>query len=357
MAKIKICLDAGHYGKYNVSPAIPEYYESERMWILQLLLKKRLEEYGIEVITTRTDQKTDMPLTQRGRMSADCDLFISMHSNATVGYVMNESVDYSVAIVGLNGTADAIGAKLAAVVARTMGLTQASRIAKRYYDEQNKNLDYYGVIRGATEVGTPAMILEHSFHTNTRIVRWLLEDQNLDKLAQAEAEVIAEYFGILPEEIPTTIEKLDGTLKVIYSGADGVNVHNTPDFEEASVNYNYGPVGPATTNGSEFTVTGLATLGDGSKMYQLLSGLFITAAEKYVEFTPAKVKEPFAPWPAKITGADALNVRETPNGKVIKAIHSVIVIGEEPDSDGDLWYKVRLGDGTVGYIWPEYLSR
>lgn len=45
MAK-KICLDAGHYGQYNRSPAIPEYYESEMNWKLHLLLKKELEKYG-----------------------------------------------------------------------------------------------------------------------------------------------------------------------------------------------------------------------------------------------------------------------------------------------------------------------
>ena len=60
MAKIKICLDAGHYGKYNQSPVIPEYYESDMTWKLHLKLKKYLEEYGIEVITTRTKQKEDM---------------------------------------------------------------------------------------------------------------------------------------------------------------------------------------------------------------------------------------------------------------------------------------------------------
>lgn len=354
----KICLDAGHYGKINVCPAIPEYYESERMWDLHLMLKQRLEEYGFEVITTRPDQKADMARTQRGMLSKGCDLFVSLHSNATAGYRMDETVDYTVAIVQLNGSADAIGEQLAAVVGKTMGVTQGSRIAKRYYDEANKEMDYYAVLRGAAAVGTPGMILEHSFHTNSRIVRWLLDDRNLDKLAQAEARTIAEYFDVLPKEIPTTIEPLAGSLVVTYTGTDGVEVHNTPDFESASINHNYGPVGPATTNGSEFTVTGLATLGDGSKMYQLLSGLYITAADKYVQFTPAAtapVEETYEPWPAMIVDADGLNVRRTPNGEIIKVIHSVTVIGQEPDSDGDLWYKVKLGDGTVGYVWPPYL--
>lgn len=350
----KICLDAGHYGKINVCPAIPEYYESERMWDLHLLLKKKLEAYGFEVITTRTDQAADIALTQRGRTAAGCNLFISIHSNATAGYQMNDAVDYVVAIAQLNGSADAIGEKLAAVVEKTMGVMQGSRVSHRYYDEKRKDEDYYGVLRGSAEVGTPGILLEHSFHTNTRIVRWLLDDQNLEKLAQAEADLIAEYFGILPEAIPTTIEKLDGSLKVIHTGADGVNVHNTPDFEEASVNYNYGPVGPATAHGSEFTVTGLATLGDGSTMYRLLSGLYITTAEKYVEFTLAE--KPYEPWVAKVVNAEALNVRETPNGEVIDQLQAVVVIGEEPDSDGDVWYKVRSG-GLTGYVWPEYVRK
>jgi N-acetylmuramoyl-L-alanine amidase len=55
MAKIKICLDAGHYGKYNRSPAVKEYYESDMNWKLHNMLKKYLEEYGFEVIQTRAN--------------------------------------------------------------------------------------------------------------------------------------------------------------------------------------------------------------------------------------------------------------------------------------------------------------
>jgi len=353
--KRRICLDAGHYGKKNVCPAIPEYYESARMWSLHLLLKQHLEAYGLEVIITREDQNEDKALTQRGKMAAGCDLFVSLHSNATANYQMNEAVDYVVAIVALNGSTDEIGEKLAAVVAQTMGVTQRSRISKRYYDDQNKELDYYGVIRGAVSVGVPAMILEHSFHTNTRIVQWLLDDENLDKLAQAEARQIADHLGIYTQEPLITIEKLEGYLKVIYAGADGVNVHNTPDFEEISVNNEYGPVGPTTMNGSEFSVTGIVTLGDGSQMYRLLSGLFITAAEKYVEFNPTNENEAYIPWALKVVNTEVLNVRETPNGRVIGELQAVTVIGEEPDSDGDVWYKVHSGD-LVGYVWPEYVS-
>ena len=55
----KICLDAGHYGKYNRSPIVPEYYESERMWKLTELLAAALTKRGVTVVKTRT--KNDRP--------------------------------------------------------------------------------------------------------------------------------------------------------------------------------------------------------------------------------------------------------------------------------------------------------
>ena len=51
-------------------------------------------------------------------------------------------------------------------------------------------------VRGATSVGTPAILLEHSYHTNLRATNWLLSDTNLQRLADAEAAVIAAYFGL-----------------------------------------------------------------------------------------------------------------------------------------------------------------
>ena len=40
---VKVCLDAGHYGKYNRSPAVSSYYESDMTWKLHNYLKKELE--------------------------------------------------------------------------------------------------------------------------------------------------------------------------------------------------------------------------------------------------------------------------------------------------------------------------
>ena len=193
-----VCLDAGHYGKYNRSPAVPEYYESEMNWKLHLMLKAELEKYGIKVITTRADKDKDLGLTARGNASKDCDILLSIHSNA-VGSGVNESIDYPVVYVPINGSGNELGKKLAECIESVMGTTQKGRAESR---KGSGNWDYYSVIYGAVAVGTPGLILEHSFHTNTKMTKWLMVDSNLDKLAKAEAKVVAEWFGMAEVKTP-----------------------------------------------------------------------------------------------------------------------------------------------------------
>lgn len=193
MSKIKICLDAGHVGsKYNQSPVVKTYYESAMVWKLHLKLKAELETRGFEVITTRADIDTDLGVYERGAASKGCNVFISIHSNAC----STESVDYPVvyrAYDNLNDV-DVLALQIAKKIGELMGTNQAGRTATR---KNSAGGEYYGVLRGARAVGTPFyMLIEHSFHTNTAATKWLSVDANLDKLAVAEAELLAEYFGV-----------------------------------------------------------------------------------------------------------------------------------------------------------------
>lgn len=195
---MKICLDAGHYGKYNQSPCNRAYYESDMTWKLHLLLKRHLEAYGIQVVTTRSNQETDRKLYDRGIASKGCELFISLHSNAA----QKESVDYPVSYCAIDGSADNIGTVLAKCVEQVMNTSQKARIEHR----TGQHGDYYGVIRGATAAGVPGLILEHSFHTNPAATEWLLSEDNLDKLAKAEAHEIAGFYGIARPDNPSPEE-------------------------------------------------------------------------------------------------------------------------------------------------------
>ena len=223
MANYKVCLDAGHYGKYNRSPAVPTYYESDMNWKLHLLLKKYLEDYGIEVITTRKNQATDLALKSRGLASKGCNLFISIHSNAVGSYV-KESVDFVTAYhltddttTGIDEKSKSLAQKIAPVISKVMGVSQEPMVlSRKSVNDRNgdgiMNDNHYGVLNGARLAGTPGLILEHSFHTNTRSTLWLMDDNNLDYLAREEAKTIAEWLGIKPYQKGDV--NLDGSVSI-----------------------------------------------------------------------------------------------------------------------------------------------
>ena len=211
----KICLDAGHVGsKYNQSPVVKTYYESAMVWALHLKLKAQLEARGFQVVTTRASIDTDLGVYERGTASKGCDVFISLHSNACG----TESVDYPVVYRAYDNknNVDTLALKLAKKVGELMGTTQAGRTATR---KNSSGGEYYGVLRGARAVGTPYyMLIEHSFHTNTKATKWLSEDANLDKLAVAEADILAEFFVLLEQErLPAAPE--------LHRGGAGPHVH------------------------------------------------------------------------------------------------------------------------------------
>ena len=213
MKNVKIMLDAGHYGKYNRSPANTAYYESDFAFKFVNLLKAALEGYGFTVGKTREDQAKDLALITRGKAAAGYNFLISVHSNA-VGSGINDSVDYPAAIVmvddakvSIDEESKAVGNILAQAVAKAMGTTQAAKIITKQSDVDRdgngiKDDEYYGVLHGAKMVGVPAIILEHSFHTNTKATNWLLNDSNLQAMAAAEAAALAEYYGMTAQTTP-----------------------------------------------------------------------------------------------------------------------------------------------------------
>lgn len=185
--KFKICLDAGHFGKYNQSPVDKAYYESDMVWKLHKILAKKLKKLGFQVVVTRSSQEKDRGLFSRGMAAKGCDMFLSLHSNAA----SKESVDYPVVYRGYDKDHDTFANALAKVIAGVMGTVQMGREAIR----KGTNGEYYGVMRGARAAGVEDYyIVEHSFHTNKKAAKWLLDDKNLEKLADAECKVIVEHF-------------------------------------------------------------------------------------------------------------------------------------------------------------------
>ena len=206
---MKICLDAGHYKGYNQG-VVKSYYEGNIVWKLTKLQKKYFEEYeNVTVILTRSSISKDLSLSSRGAKAKGCDLFISNHSN----YADAESVDRPVIIYpydNKNKSYD-LGNKLGTKIKEVMELKQKHQMYQRTY----KGGEYYGVMRGARAAGCPRYyILEHGFHSNKHTCNWLLKDSNLEKLAKAEVEVIAKYYGLKKKNTSQLYTIVSNTLNI-----------------------------------------------------------------------------------------------------------------------------------------------
>ena len=188
---IKIMLDAGHFGKYNRSPVMNSYYESEVMWELSVLLGEELRALGFEISYTRDEQVKDMPVYQRGLAAKGCDVFLSLHSNASDAPEVDRVEVYRCVSAP---NAERLGKAISDAVAVCKGASYSEVKTRK---GAVSGVDYYGVLRGAYDVSVPyAFIVEHSFHTNPRAVAWLYDKKNLRTLARAEATAIADYFGV-----------------------------------------------------------------------------------------------------------------------------------------------------------------
>lgn len=221
---VKITIDPGH-GQYgNKSPNNTKYIEGTQMWHLANKLKEELEKYGFVVITTRPKITDDPSLAERGTTAGknNCSMFLSLHSNApganadgTYSKTVTGTVVYYSMTRSENKTlADKLGNK----VSQIMGHYYRGSKTREYPNKPG--VDYYGVIRNSAQSGCKcAMLIEHGFHTNVADSNFLLVDENLKKLAEAEAAIIAEYFGMSKNNTNTDVKPASdsgATAKTLY---------------------------------------------------------------------------------------------------------------------------------------------
>lgn len=200
---MKICLDPGHYGS-DYNPGIAAgYVESNFTWTYYKLMKERLERFGVEVIGTRASKDEDMGLQARGRCSEGCDLFISIHSNAALyeDGSINPEVNSVFAHWSVRSGGEMIAKKIGNALTDFFRSEWGSCQAPTFYaqeSEKHPGYDYFGVLKGAASVGTPGVIIEHSFHTNYTYCEWVMAGRNMERMADVEVNAIAEFYGLSP---------------------------------------------------------------------------------------------------------------------------------------------------------------
>lgn len=216
----KIVIDPGHGEKDNKG-VYPEYREGTQMWKLAQKILAKLADYECEYITTRP-KITDNPLPEeRGKMAKGADLFLSLHSNTpgsdSQGTPAYEKCTGAISFYSIKRPLDKVFAeKLVKGVADLMEIY--SRGAKTKTKKNGE--DWYAVIRNSIAVGCEhSFIIEHGFHTNRHDCAWLLEDKNLEKLAEFEVGLIASYYALKRKETPPTETIEKGDLVHIEDGA------------------------------------------------------------------------------------------------------------------------------------------
>ena len=171
------------------------------MWKLSTYLKPELEKRGFYVESTRPNLKDFHLVETRGKMAKGFDLVVSLHSNApgpaamadgTYDNVRGTVIIYSLSSPKIKPLADAMGKRIASLMGHRYrgSITMESESKDRVGEDRN------AVLRNAARVGCKAGLLaEHGFHTNAKDASFLAKDENLKKIAIAEAEAIAEYYG------------------------------------------------------------------------------------------------------------------------------------------------------------------
>lgn len=195
-----ITLDAGHGKGYNTvrfkKPPYEEelvYSEGTTMFEYSLILKSELKKRGYTVCLTREKVEDDPTLTQRGKIAGEnhSDLFVSLHSNA------KDNDPTKKGIVVIYSMADKEWLKpLAWKIAEADSAVMGSGIVDCYWSESKAypGEDYFGVLRSAVRYGCKhSLIVEHGYHSYFGDAKFLSSEENLKKLAAAEAEAIDKY--------------------------------------------------------------------------------------------------------------------------------------------------------------------
>lgn len=199
-----IAIDPGHGGpelgavyggiaEKNINLKIAQY------------IKAYFEDYvGVQVYLTREgDSQISLSDRVAGAVQNNADVFISIHNNAATNtsangsmvFYPNESYRPDLSYEG-SGLASSILDQLTGLGLANLGIRIRSSENGSTYDDGNLS-DYYGVIRNAKLSGIPGLIVEHAFlSSESDRNNYLSTDAQLRKLAMADVQGIANYYGL-----------------------------------------------------------------------------------------------------------------------------------------------------------------
>lgn len=226
---VTIVLDPGHgakdTGAINYSLGL---YERNQVWKIANYLKGYLEQYEDTRVcmtySTYTETGETLSRADRGDLmkAYNADLGISLHIDSSKDTTLRGATAYVTGYSKYNASMTKLGQGLLNNLSK-LGI-KSNGVKTRpdtdgFFDD-GIPLDYYGMLRYPTLHGIPAILLEHCYISNTDDCKFIDSDEDLKKLAKADADAIAIYLK-LTKKTETKQESITQDTKL-----EGVTISN-----------------------------------------------------------------------------------------------------------------------------------
>ena len=206
--KYVVVLDPGHGGTDSGAEnqnGISSESESKLTLKIANYVKQELEKSSQFVVyMTRTDDSY-VGLSERVNYAAskNADILVSLHLNSADSKTANgaeilvpRTGRYNSKVAENAGQlAQDILKKLVSLGLYNRGLVYRDSASGTKYPD-GSTADYYAIVRQGLQAGIPSIIVEHAFISSTVDAKFLDSEADLQKIGRADAEGIAQYFGV-----------------------------------------------------------------------------------------------------------------------------------------------------------------
>ena len=206
--KYVIVLDPGHGGTDSGAEnqnGISSESESKLTLKIANYVKQELEKSSQFVVYMTRTHDSYVGLSERVNYAAskNADILVSLHLNSADSKTANgaeilvpRTGRYNSKIAENAGQlAQDILKKLVSLGLYNRGLVYRDSASGTKYPD-GSTADYYAIVRQGLQAGIPSIIVEHAFISSTVDAKFLDSEADLQKIGRADAEGIAQYFGV-----------------------------------------------------------------------------------------------------------------------------------------------------------------
>ena len=206
--KYVIVLDPGHGGTDSGAEnqnGISSESESKLTLKIANYVKQELEKSSQFVVYMTRTNDSYVGLSERVNYAAskNADILVSLHLNSADSKTANgaeilvpRTGRYNSKVAENAGQlAQDILKKLVSLGLYNRGLVYRDSASGTKYPD-GSTADYYAIVRQGLQAGIPSIIVEHAFISSTVDAKFLDSEADLQKIGRADAEGIAQYFGV-----------------------------------------------------------------------------------------------------------------------------------------------------------------